>query len=289
MSTKIYNGYILHGFDNLYKLQQFLDGFKQKCREVAAECLLDVMASKVADIVDFQVFHKKEPYLFSIKFSAGYDKCKYGQDVFASVSRYIMEYRSYALQHPDEHVPFDFDMDIVIFPTEDNRFLATLYTAVPEFQEMWRSLPEVEFYGYWDNADQDEDCTEEQWEQRRADWGEVLLDKPCSVPSVCGFTTSLHGSYTWPPMVSLKDLDGHYPSFDERVEKLAKEMVMQSAIRKLAKTEKSPTRAFRQVCEWLNTDEGQKAFAKKKKHVAKKLASDVGEFLKQQRAAARAA
>jgi len=50
----------------------------------------------------------------------------------------------------------------------------------------------IQFYGYWDNTDKDDTCSNAEWEQRANDWEEVL--SPSFIPSECGFTFELADS-----------------------------------------------------------------------------------------------
>lgn len=50
--------------------------------------------------------------------------------------------------------------------------------------------PRIKFYGYWDNTDQDENSSEEEWQQRENDWNEVLLSGN-GVPLTNGFSFTI--------------------------------------------------------------------------------------------------
>jgi hypothetical protein len=60
-------------------------------------------------------------------------------------------------------------------------------------QEVIKSL-ELKYYGYWNDTDMDDDCSLEEWKQRKEDWTEALqLDNYYSDSRPCylGFTISL--------------------------------------------------------------------------------------------------
>lgn len=51
----------------------------------------------------------------------------------------------------------------------------------------------VEYFGYWNNVDQDEDCTEEQWKERESLWDEALKEN--SIPAISGFSKTILNHY----------------------------------------------------------------------------------------------
>lgn len=52
---------------------------------------------------------------------------------------------------------------------KNGRILARLY-AGSKMEEVFTKQPEVEYFGYWDNSDPDEDCTEDEWRERKDSW-----------------------------------------------------------------------------------------------------------------------
>jgi hypothetical protein len=58
--------------------------------------------------------------------------------------------------------------------------------------EVFRALPEVEEYGYWNNSDQPGGVTDAQWDERREFWDRVLPGY--DPPSVAMLTWSLRGA-----------------------------------------------------------------------------------------------
>lgn len=77
------------------------------------------------------------------------------------------------------------------------RILALLYTE--KFTKLWESLPEVEYFGYWNNTDPDEDCTELEFDQRGEAWERVL---GWDVPVRRGLTFTLRPT-PWHGMLDL--------------------------------------------------------------------------------------
>ncbi len=66
-----------------------------------------------------------------------------------------------------ENSPFNFDASVVVY------FYQRKIVAVPfgfnmfkELNTMFRSNPKMKFFGYWNNSDPDENCSEEEWAER---------------------------------------------------------------------------------------------------------------------------
>lgn len=93
---------------------------------------------------------------------------------------------------------FDFDVHISAFPRPDQT-LFTFYceeSAHPEVLAEWEATPGIEYFGYWNNTDPDESCSEMEWQERKRLWEEVL---PLgSIPAIKGFTTELMGEFGLP-------------------------------------------------------------------------------------------
>lgn len=68
----------------------------------------------------------------------------------------------------------DFSADAVFFQDRD-KILAITYWEHRQFTEAWSSLPNVAFYGWWNNTDAEDGVSEKDWEERRLAWERVLL------------------------------------------------------------------------------------------------------------------
>lgn len=65
------------------------------------------------------------------------------------------------------------------------RILVRPYIDNNDYLRVWDSLDEVERWGYWNSADQPEDVSDEEWEERRETWDRVFGDDPVSERSLC--------------------------------------------------------------------------------------------------------
>jgi hypothetical protein len=98
-----------------------------------------------------------------------------------------------------DYVVYDLgvNIDITLFPISDY-FLVKIYMGrifhTSKILEKIIDKLNLVFYGYWNNVDEDDTCSREEWEQRKEDWTEALgLDDDENSGRACnnGFTISL--------------------------------------------------------------------------------------------------
>lgn len=73
------------------------------------------------------------------------------------------------------------DWEVTILPHDETSLLLLVHAANPQYYAELLESEEITEYGYWDNSDQPEGVTDEEWATRRRDWKEVL--KPDWVPA----------------------------------------------------------------------------------------------------------
>jgi hypothetical protein len=149
MSTKIYNGYKLEKL-SLDDLIIFCKGFQKDLINIRNK----LMKELYGDNFDVQLFIKLLDRVASVKRTNTRDPLA------------------------------DFSASVCFLPNENN-ILAITYWNHTEYTKAWESEPIVDDYGYWDNTDQDERCTEEEWATRGVDWQKALPNY--SAPSENGF------------------------------------------------------------------------------------------------------
>lgn len=72
------------------------------------------------------------------------------------------------------------------------RIHARPYMDANYYYDAWYSLAEVERYGYWNNTDQPDDVSDEEWEERRAAWDRVFGWDVVSERALCFNLVELH-------------------------------------------------------------------------------------------------
>jgi hypothetical protein len=181
MSTKIYNGYKINT-TSLKKLHKFSLDFKEQCRQLCEEA-----ANKY--YVEGCIMRKTRLELGLSQPKEG-DKDSIHWHVFSRIQEMQREIKKKGVRYPE----VDFDISWVFIPVK-NYTLALLYSERREITDLWESQDIIEEYGYWDNVDPDEDCSEQEWKQRERDWSILGYD----APSTCGFSFSVYGDYDMPP------------------------------------------------------------------------------------------
>ncbi len=86
--------------------------------------------------------------------------------------------------------------DLTVYPIR-NQLLVQIFEGRIYNSELKKKVTKelgLKFYGYWNNVDRDDTCSDEEWEQREEDWTEVLQldnDESDGRPCYYGFTISL--------------------------------------------------------------------------------------------------
>lgn len=155
MSTKIYNGYRMPTTDLFTLLNQ--------CREIRLE-----LEERRNSVLKTQFKDKAE-----------YPAWRY------NTQRQIDESNRKGHQHSH-----DFSIEICFLPTEHS-YLYLTFPAKSKEMDIIQEHFKSEFFGYWNNVDPDEDCSEVSWQERRRLWGEALLDDKNGIPGQHGFTITL--------------------------------------------------------------------------------------------------
>jgi hypothetical protein len=259
MSTKIYNGYKLPSM-SLMQTLRFCKAFRDKVRKRAESLYGKRIIALATDIFDRLTLNlpveeiEKKGCAFVAAFS---HSCKQ-----------IAEVRKTGMRNTD----WDFMCDVTLIPTP-RKILALLFTEQESFRKIWRDLDGVEEYGYWDNTDQPESITEQEWHQRGKDWDKYLgYDAPC----VAGLTISCFGSYDGPPPPKLNKIIPKMLAvkFDERVRRQAIAILRDKRFQQLKPKWDAPSDVARFLDgfkEWVENEEGKAAFADTKLVVASKL------------------
>lgn len=95
-----------------------------------------------------------------------FDMKKYHEDYFDIKSKFDT-----AVKSPYRGEPYDFEATAMFFPLDDY----TLFIPFCQNRAMQKVICDgAQFYGYWDNVDRDETCSEDEWKQRKIDWDVVL-------------------------------------------------------------------------------------------------------------------
>lgn len=174
--------------------------------------------------------------------------------------------------------PFvDFDFTIIIFPNG----LCMPFMDNDIVRKVWRKQFDagiVEDYGYWDNTDPDENCTEEQWKKRYDDWCEALHPNMDGVPCYTGISIDVVSIPYWGSIV-YKEINKHRKTKQERAGVWAGNKILFELMEDLAKKENISKdekanhifRYLREAKDMMNFPEHKKEFDKLYKECLNKI------------------
>jgi len=183
VSTKIFNGYRLRT-GNFAEAHKIFSQFKVQAKALLQDRYNNVIARQCTRLIDARALGRPS------KYRVGVSPLMTAWDIAAQ------EYRKIYSNTPGTRNPYyDFDVNFTIFPVED-QILITLYCEEgmnKEVVEAWKATEGIEYFGYWNNVDPDEDCSDEEWEERKRLW-EIALGES-GTPAVEGYSTEVMGLY----------------------------------------------------------------------------------------------
>lgn len=181
MSTKIYSGFYtkkdLYNFNKeTFKFQEIMF---QKLRKLFLKTFVDEMLFIFDEINTNNDFILNKKYLMHGAKSI-------------SLFNYMKKILEKSINSPASNSFNSLNFSYVIFPLSDKLLIIPFGSNdnILFFKEYFK----LNEYGYWDNSDQPSNILDEEWEQRKRDWGEVLLNKK-GIPSVDGYTKTISPDY----------------------------------------------------------------------------------------------
>lgn len=216
MSTKIYNGYKLPNW-TFKELKDFYTPLVEEANIIRTELYSKQLAKDATLNID--------RYNHNLSLI---DLPKHFKDKETFKTYYLDIARDYAMEQIKEiHIThrrnpaYDYEFDICFIPI-DNAVLALLYTEQKNLTEMWENCQHVSEYGYWNNEEQDESITDEEWEQRRIDWDIALGSS--GVPAENGLSFDPFKNILFLRHTNELVLK-HIPDKDKRAKNIAKELL----------------------------------------------------------------
>jgi hypothetical protein len=86
------------------------------------------------------------------------------------------------------HTLVDTDFEIIILPYK-GAFYGISFVERNAWHREWLKQPGVSEFGYWNNTDQPDEISDEEWEARGKIWDEILPG--AGIPSMNGFTIAI--------------------------------------------------------------------------------------------------
>lgn len=301
MSTKIFGGKAIYDISTLYELEQRVDEMRKVCGDLAKEEASKLIANKLSFIIDkdnnedhdtnwieelgdiklmgaYDHHHRVKEFLRKFVITnALSDNDKEEKHYSALIFLYelLQEKRNIIRELGRRDPSYDFDLNVSFYPLKDK----ILFSVNCENDKMYREAIRIlggEDYGYWDNTDPDKNVTEEEWEQRREDWNEVI-DKGTTLQ---GFSVEIWGDYDYldnfwmmhsheEGSEALVRTLSNIPSKKDRAEKLAFSVLRRDCLRsKMEGVEETAGRIVESnynCVEYFRSDEGRKEIEEKAK------------------------
>jgi hypothetical protein len=264
MSTKIYNGYKILTTD-LKELYDFSIQMRNDLRKIADQLYQDWFFRSCIKMLDEVNFLEKR---LDFKNVLSHVWGEYAE----------RKYKSRTENFRDSAI--DFECSWCFIPLKDKNYtLVLFYSEQPEFDKHWKTHSKLEYWGYWNNTDPDEDCSEEEWEQRKQDWDVLGYEPPITV----GFSFEIYGRYQSPEdvkweKITQKKLD-KYNNREKRIN-----WIINSIGLKCCSQFENSMSGYWEWKDWVeDTTDGQKWWAEKWKEIDGQLKDYTPEDLKLER------
>lgn len=237
MSTKIYNGYRLtNPPKNLKEVRDILFRFKEQAMTYYRKKYYGLVARDIVRIFDDalilqEVDYKFPHYVDDKIMETIHDQNKHSSIwgvVTSSVNRRA-DISKKQTSRVHEFSRYEFYCNITILPCNDQVFLL-MFTEERGIQDMFDKMEGIEEYPYWDNSDQPDGMTWEEWKERGVEWDEAI---GTGVPSQNGFGidiidgtfyVQIYPGYKADPTIpgAMDEILKYIPEFAKRVHRLTR-------------------------------------------------------------------
>lgn len=170
MSTKIYQGFKIPNYNRL-ELKEFIKGVQEEIQEIHYHLYQKLLSGICENILDLRYLNP-EAYIEKINDVLSIDVDGNNYPYFIAL-REIKDRKKEVTNKKNRDPFIDFDCEMVLFYLED-KILLQLFTEQESFKEVINNHKDVEYYGYWDNADPDEEVSDMEWKQRGKDWNVAM-------------------------------------------------------------------------------------------------------------------
>jgi hypothetical protein len=273
MSTKIYNGYRIHPKDRSFEgVWRFMTSAMKRIRRVGeskAERIIietaigNLDALKAGYATDLGGLEKGELFKLDPK------NAHVGNAI--CIAAHVFSDKASEIKKSNLRSPFydvSFEAVILLVPPPRKDILVITYTEDRDMEAAWKRTTGVEFFGYWDNTDPDESCSEKEWAYRGNAWAAALGGDFRDSPGKSGMTVQAI-PIGWSPMMGMWGhelgkakkialaLEKKGMTLDERAKRIAKARLVglrvQRAMKKAPKKDRFDVglRAYREAGEWV--------------------------------------
>ena len=231
MSTKIYNGYkFKNAPKNLKEVRDIIFKFKEKALKYYRKKYYSFAARDITFIYDNVTIGTDTSYKFIDSFRGNIIEHPFEEfvdstdsiifSILDSIDAKAKLFKEQSYKNSD-FWEYEFYCNITIFPCKEEVFLV-IFTRDSEIEEILGEMDEIEKYPYWNNSDQPDGMTWEEWEERGKEWDEAIGG---GVPSKNGFGINIINKTFDIKIFKNRNSDHgpieevltYMPSFEERV------------------------------------------------------------------------
>lgn len=238
MSTKVHHGFKINTVD-LWELHGLMTSLRATCEPLARWHLTRTHLRRMIEEAD------ERRVLPEVKRE---------ESVWSTCFKRAMDAEA-MLKKGRRQPQLDFSFEVCLVP-RGAYLLGLWYTEQRVFQDELFKLPKVEPYPYWNNTDQPEGISDEEWRARGEEWGEAI---GWSAPAEKGFTYQI----TRPQMAGLFERElvtaEMHTSFEDRVARGARSLAIHRKWDKEAPPENA-VGVYLKIERWLRDAKEGKAY-----------------------------
>lgn len=236
MSTKIYNGLRFKDTD-LLTIFGHIERWRAKYDAMRADMAASFFANTITEYIDG--WHEKEDDTCPLSFA-------WGQ---------FNDRRKVVRVERRSDWAVDYGFEIGIYPYKGQVY-CLVFTERNEALKAFKEMGFVEDYGYWDNTDQPDGVSDEEWAKRECVWEGIV--RGYTFENI-GLTASCHTDYIGSP--EDEHILKRVPSLEKRVKKRAETNLFNGYYKPNPdiKGTSDFMRQMREFEKWLKTEEGKAA------------------------------
>lgn len=265
MSTKLFHGYKIQSM-SLKELDRWANDLRDRIQCTERQLRTRLLARLAVDLIDRVVLAESlEDLSPHITRMSGGDKANFKNSpaLLAFLEMMNHEKEIKRTQHRDPE--YDFDCTVQILPIR-RALLALLFTEQDAYRRVWRRMPGVREYAYWNNIDRPEGLSRAAWERRSRNWDEAM--GPSGVPAQRGFTITCHGDLGFQRSEAVSRA---VPSWRRRVLRQTRRVVLDQWMKKHHVTPDNFFSLARKQKDWLDTPAGRMATVRARHDIALRL------------------
>ena len=227
-STKIYNG-LIFGTTNITEIYHQLLTLRDEAILIGTKLQAETMTEQVITIVDKYMtwthFGKKNESEFSIpEGETTIHKTRNQQKILSFAVWDFKDKARECIRKDDIDRDYVLHLKIMVMPITD-KVLGMEYGSRREFSELLFKCPIVKEYHFQNQTDRPDEISEEDWDIRGSDWDAALPG--IGVPLYNGYELTIMDNGLLPLMPEYELLIAVLPTFEQRVEVMAKEWLFQ--------------------------------------------------------------